>query len=219
MIVSLRKIWVIKVEMIAIKMGVEQSQHAWIGDGGEGRAEVGVLRRLGGLVGLLHLLLGLLETRWAEDGRWGGGRRLQWRRWERRGGQVGKKFCRVGRHLESENTWNTSFCILARQYLTHRALAGVCHLNLASGRDLVLHVGAGLLPAVLLHLCKKASDHGPVKMSLYTGRNILGWKEQTSYSPISISFTTLMVQWQPCRIISKLKVVGCCCKKEKKTHA
>ena len=104
MIVSLRKIWVIKVEMIAIKMGVEQSQHAWIGDGGEGRAEVGILRRLGGLVGLLHLLLGLLKTWWAEDGRWGGGRRLQWRRREGRGGQVGKKFCWVGRHLESENT-------------------------------------------------------------------------------------------------------------------
>ena len=61
-------------------MGVEQSQHAWIGDGGEGRAEVGILRGLGGLVGLLHLLLGLLEAWWAEDGRWGGGRRLQWRR-------------------------------------------------------------------------------------------------------------------------------------------
>ena len=104
MIVSLRKIWVIKVEMIAIKMGVEQSQHAWIGDGGEGRAEVGILRGLGGLVGLLHFLLGLLKTRWAEDGRRGGGRRLQWRRREGRGGQVGKKFCRVGRHLESENT-------------------------------------------------------------------------------------------------------------------
>ena len=58
MIVSLRKIWVIKVEMIAIKMGVEQSQHAWIGDGGEGRAEVGILRSLGGLFGLLHLLGG-----------------------------------------------------------------------------------------------------------------------------------------------------------------
>ena len=30
-------------------------------------------------------------------------------------------------------------------------------------------------------------------MSLYTGRNILRRKEQTSYPPISISFTTLMV--------------------------
>ena len=73
MIVSMRKIGVVEVEVVAIEVGVEKPEHAWVGDRGEGGAEGRVVgRSLSWLIDLLRLLLTLLQARGAEDG--GGGR-------------------------------------------------------------------------------------------------------------------------------------------------
>ena len=90
MIVSVWKVGVVEAEVIAIEVWIEQPEHAWVGDRGEGGAEGGVLGvGLSWFVLLFHLLLALLEAGGAEDGGGGGGG-LHGRGGERGGGQVGK---------------------------------------------------------------------------------------------------------------------------------
>ena len=87
MIVSVREVGMVEAEVVAIEVWIEQPEHAWVRDRGEGGAEGGVL----GVVGLswFVLLLALLETGGAEDGGGGGGG-LHGRGGEGGGGQVGK---------------------------------------------------------------------------------------------------------------------------------
>ena len=89
MIVSVGKVGVVEAQVVAIKVRVEQPEHAWVGDRGEGAAQGRVLGRLRWLVRLLGLLLALLQARGAEDGGGSGGRFHGWGG-EGGGGQVGK---------------------------------------------------------------------------------------------------------------------------------
>ena len=90
MVISVRKVGVVEVEVVAIEVGVEKPEHAWVGDRGEGGAEGRVVGRgLSWLVHLLRLLLTLLQARGAEDGGGSGGRFHGWGG-EGGGRQVGK---------------------------------------------------------------------------------------------------------------------------------
>ena len=99
MVISVRKVGVVEVEVVAIEVGVEKPEHAWVGDRGEGGAEGRVVgRSLSWLIDLLRLLLTLLQARGAEDG--GGGRGgFHWWGGERGAGQVRKKIRWISWHL------------------------------------------------------------------------------------------------------------------------
>ena len=43
MIVSVGKVGVVEAQVVAVKVWIEQPEHAWVGDRGEGGAEGGVL--------------------------------------------------------------------------------------------------------------------------------------------------------------------------------